>query len=281
MRQSNALAIPFPQRFGKWAWEHESDTSRPFDLQPFVSFLQAQQIPLDYTALQQDLQAGLYFDSNIPIGYGLGSSGALCAGIWERFALEQATDFLSLKAILAQMECFFHGKSSGTDPLVSFLNQPVLIEGGSAIKVLQPQAISWPAHLQLFLLDTGISRSATPFIQWYNDQFDQEVSFREMVHPRLSALNNKAIQLLTKQQQSASLFEVFHQISHLQYQHLSRMIPEVFQQMWLEGIESDWFKLKICGAGGGGFILGLTNDQDKTKSYFKVPLLFLERPQTV
>ena len=33
----------------------------------------------ELNAFQRDLDAGLFFQSDIPTGYGLGSSGALCA----------------------------------------------------------------------------------------------------------------------------------------------------------------------------------------------------------
>ena len=52
----------------------------------------------------------------------------------------------------------------------------------------------------------------------------------------------------------------FKSISTFQYQNMQEMIPKLFQQLWRDGLESDDFSLKLCGAGGGGFILGLTKD---------------------
>ena len=46
-------------------------------------------IPLDWAALKADLDHKLYFDSNIPKGYGVGSSGALVAAFYDRDALEK------------------------------------------------------------------------------------------------------------------------------------------------------------------------------------------------
>jgi mevalonate kinase len=43
------------------------------------------------------------------------------------------------------------------------------------------------------------------------------------------------------------------------------MIPSDFQQMWQDGIDSNAYYLKLCGSGGGGFILGFTKDLDKAK----------------
>jgi len=81
------------------------------------------------------LNEGLAFESNIPIGFGLGSSGALSAGVYDSFCLAKANDNLELtKKHLAQIESYFHGSSSGTDPLVSFLQQGVYIESKTNIR---------------------------------------------------------------------------------------------------------------------------------------------------
>lgn len=47
------------------------------------------------------------------------------------------------------------------------------------------------------------------------------------------------------------------------------MIPKQFHQIWKEGIESGAYYLKLCGSGGGGYILGFTQDIDKAKKILK------------
>ena len=76
------------------------------------------------------MKDGLYFDSSIPQGYGVGSSGALVAAIYDKYASDKITvlenltrdKLLKLKSIFSMMESFFHGKSSGLDPLNSYLS---------------------------------------------------------------------------------------------------------------------------------------------------------------
>jgi mevalonate kinase len=54
----------------------------------------------------------------VPQGYGVGSSGALVAAIYDRYAQDKITvlenltreKLLQLKNIFSQMESFFHGK---------------------------------------------------------------------------------------------------------------------------------------------------------------------------
>ena len=43
------------------------------------------------------------------------------------------------------------------------------------------------------------------------------------------------------------------------------MILEKFKNIWLEGLSSSNFKLKICGAGGGGFLLGISTNFEQTQ----------------
>ena len=45
------------------------------------------------------------------------------------------------------------------------------------------------------------------------------------------------------------------------------MIPKGFKNLWEKGINTEDFILKPCGS-GGGFILGLSMDLNKAKSYF-------------
>ena len=47
------------------------------------------------------------------------------------------------------------------------------------------------------------------------------------------------------------------------------MIPEKFHGIWQHGIESNDYYLKLCGSGGGGYILGFTQDFEKAKKSLK------------
>ena len=49
-------------------------------------------------------------------------SGAVTACIYDRY-VEKSTDLKEIRTRLAQMESFFHGKSSGIDPWVSYSQQ--------------------------------------------------------------------------------------------------------------------------------------------------------------
>ena len=47
------------------------------------------------------------------------------------------------------------------------------------------------------------------------------------------------------------------------------MIPEQFHTLWKTGIDTNAYYLKLCGSGGGGYILGFTEDISKAQSLLK------------
>ena len=47
------------------------------------------------------------------------------------------------------------------------------------------------------------------------------------------------------------------------------MIPKQFHELWKKGIETNDYYLKLCGSGGGGYILGFTENIDKAKEALK------------
>ena len=73
-------------------------------------------VVFDLVQLEKDITAGMYFDSSIPQGYGVGSSGALVAALYDKYAQDKITvlenltreKLLKLKAIFSKMESFFH-----------------------------------------------------------------------------------------------------------------------------------------------------------------------------
>ncbi|MFN7119043.1 MAG: mevalonate kinase, partial [Saprospiraceae bacterium] len=55
------------------------------------------------------------------------------------------------------------------------------------------------------------------------------------------------------------------EISHFQIKELPQMTPEVFHAVWEQGLNGNLYRFKMCGAGGGGFILGITFDWAQTQ----------------
>ena len=151
IRDSKGLSIPY--NFYNGALKKEESPSAEAiksnaNLKRFVTYLETLQseqpslVTFDLATLNSDVATGMYFDSSIPQGYGVGSSGALVAAIYDKYAYNKITvlenltreKLLQLKNIFSQMESFFHGKSSGLDPLNSYLSIPILINSKDNIQ---------------------------------------------------------------------------------------------------------------------------------------------------
>lgn len=267
---AQALATPLSLYSGRWKPSPEGDRRR---LEPFLQYLQASGMDkiLDLNAFSKHILNGLVFDSDIPGGYGLGSSGALCAAIYDNLARNkimpgQQEHYHQLKTLLGKMESFFHGSSSGTDPLISYLNQTVLLNG-SDIRTLNWQLPGAESSWRFFLLDTGIQRQAGIFIEYFLNK-TRDSHFQQILNETLLPANEQAIKY-TLDQAFEALLPVFHEVSAFQLNHLPGLLPPGFEELWKKGLSSDLFKLKICGAGGGGFILGFTRDFEQTSNVLK------------
>lgn len=272
---SDALAIPCSLFSGHWGFDAQKAKSQSilYNLHDYLANLEFFKVSFQSNIFKEALDQHLVFDANIPIGYGVGSSGAVCAAIFDRFfKKEEVLELNQLKTILAKMESFFHGSSSGLDPLVSYLQQAVLSRDG----LLQTDHIppNKTTDYQLFLLDTGYSRRTAPLVELYLEKWNSDKRFQEAVEQNLSGFNNQAINCI-KNEKLQTLFSIFHKISHFQFNNFEKMILDGWKAYWQEGLESDWYKLKLCGAGGGGFVLGMTKDWNQLEKRFsnkKIPL---------
>src|SRR5690606_24205453 len=135
-----------------------------------------------------DVNAGMYFDSSIPQGYGVGSSGALVAAIYDKYAHDKITvlenltreKLLVLKSIFSEMESFFHGKSSGLDPLNSYLSIPILINSKDNIEATGIPSQKSDGKGAVFLLDSGMIGETAPMVSIFMENMKQE-GFRRML----------------------------------------------------------------------------------------------------
>ena len=50
-------------------------------------------------------------------------------------------------------------------------------------------------------------------------------------------------------------------VSRFQFEQMPPMIPDTVRDAWQQSFEHQDFTLKICGAGGGGYVLGFAKNQ--------------------
>ena len=49
--------------------------------------------------------------------------------------------------------------------------------------------------------------------------------------------------------------EVVKNISQIQFEYFDDYIPAEVKSIWLQGLQSDEYYLKLCGSGGGGYLI--------------------------
>ncbi len=280
IKDSKGLAIPY--NFYNGALKIEENPSQEAlssnkKLKDYVAYLaNLNQDPttlvnFDMERLNQDVASGMYFDSSIPQGYGVGSSGALVAAIYDKYAVDKITvlenltreKLLKLKAIFGAMESFFHGKSSGLDPLNSYLSLPILINSKDNIEPAGIPSQETQGKGAVFLLDSGMTGETAPMVNIFMDNMKQE-GFRAMLKNQFVKHTDACVEDFLKGDVK-SLFSNVKQLSKVVLNNFKPMIPAKFHDLWKTGLETNDYYLKLCGSGGGGYMLGFTEDIDKAQ----------------
>ncbi len=241
----------------------------------FLVKIEKSLVEFDQKKIQNDLANGMYFDSTIPQGYGVGSSGALVAAFYDRYAktkitvLENLTKdkLIILKKIFSQMEAYFHGESSGLDPLNSYLSLPILIQSKNKIKTIGIPSQTKSGKGAVFLIDSGESSQTAPMIEIFFNSMKNK-KFNRIMREEFIKISDSCVENFLEAN-FKSLFIDIKKLSSVVFKNFKPMIPSDFHEIWKKGIETNDYFLKLCGSGGGGYILGFTWDIEKTKSVLK------------
>jgi len=284
---SKGLTIPYTHFTGQLSFinddkytDLEFAVQSNLQLKEFHSFLKAIDdkgellCKLELDRLEQDIATGLYFESNIPQGYGIGSSGALVAAIYNKYSLEKieahasisGSDIRHLREIFSQLESMFHGKSSGMDPLNCYLQHPLLIHSPSDISITGVPRSKFESEGVIFLVDTGKIGKTGPLVNHFLEQM-RYVDYQNLFRTDYIPWVNKCIEEILVGNMR-SFFESLVKVSAFQLKHFTQMIPEAFMPAWQWGLDTGKFQLKLCGSGGGGFLLGFSTDFNAAKEYF-------------
>ena len=273
---SEALLTPYYSAFGEWSSVINRPSARGFEsnasIRKFYDYLcnnDGFRI-LDLRRFGMELDAGLFFDSNIPLGYGVGSSGSLVAAIYDRYKLIEINDIPKLKDFLAKMESFFHGSSSGMDPLQCYLGKPFILrqrttDNGQQLTILEDDFMSEDIHI--FLIDTKIKSPTAPLVTRFKELREDATYLNKFDNEYIPTVSNCIKSLIEKKDNE--FYNYLSQLSKLQIELLSHTIPEETREYFLTDINKEGFQVKLCGAGGGGFLLGFSNDIQRTNDFFE------------
>jgi len=275
MKGSMALSIPFDKFSGNLAFESDSNKcekhfSRPY-LIYYLKFLKENNLDslINIKKFEKDISKGLVFECNIPISYGLGSSGAIVASIYNAYSKKRTSNLLELKRIFSAMESFYHGQSSGLDPLVSYHNKAILIDEFGVLKEMETPKLTKNNGEGIFLLDTETKSETQPLVDWFLTKYETH-EFHEFVQNKLITANNNCIVNFLKGDLS-TIFDCVKNVSEYTFDQFKPMIPDSVKEIWYSGLMNDDYYLKLCGSGGGGMLLGFTKNisqaLEKLKDY--------------
>jgi len=244
-------------------------------LRGFLKYLKSSKIKLDLDKFSSDIDKGLYFNSSIPEGYGIGSSGALVAAVYDKYAFKKTTvlenltreKLINLKNIFSIMESYFHGKSSGLDPLNSYLSIPILINSKKDIKVTGIPSQKSIGNGAVFLMDSGKIGSTAPMVNIFMEKMKKD-GFRKIMNEKFIRYTNLCVDNFLNGDLS-DLFNNTKKLSRIVLKNFKPMIPKEFHGVWKKGIDNDSYFLKLCGSGGGGYILGFTENFEEARKQLK------------
>ena len=273
MHDSNALSIPYKKFNGSLSKSNHLSEDQKISNRNIES-LYEYIIQEDYLNdiinsdnLKEEIDSGLYFDSNIPIGSGLGSSGALVSSIISRYSKVDLKSFSNseIKKIMSLVESKFHGNSSGFDPAVSYFNKPMLYSN-QKIKLIKRIAFK---DFKVYIIDSQIDSSTKKMIKVFEDKISKS-EFRLFFNSKFINNTNQCINHLIN---TSKLFrDSVKELSNDTLHNFQEMIPEKLKNKWKEGIKNDSYYMKLCGSGGGGFFLAYDFDNQINSSFsdFKI-----------
>lgn len=280
IKDSKGLAIPYNVYMGAFKkmvnleGDAKKSNSYLWEYLAFLKGLSTEVIKFNLEQFELDLKEGMYFDSSIPQGYGVGSSGAIVAAVYDRYAFDKITvlenltkeKLLKLKEIFSLMESHFHGKSSGLDPLNSYLSLPILIQSKNHV-----ESVGIPYQQNgkgaVFLLDSNMIGETQPMVNIFMERMKNE-GFRKMLSEEFVIYTDACVDNFLHGDVK-SLFGNVKKLSKVVLDNFKPMIPEKFHTLWKKGLETNDYYLKLCGSGGGGYILGFTQDYEKAKETLK------------
>ena len=138
------------------------------------------------------------------------------------------------------------------------MSLPILINSKEHIETTGIPSQQTSGKGAVFLIDSGTSGETAPMVSIFMENMKQE-AFSNMMRDQFIKYSDACIEDFLPGNLN-SLFGNINSLSALVLHNFEPMTPNRFRQLWQKGIESNDYYLKLCGSGGGGFILGFAED---------------------
>jgi mevalonate kinase len=205
------------------------------------------------------------------------------AAVYDRYGTHKISrettlgkDLKALKQLFSEMESHFHGKSSGLDPLICYLQKSITINPDGDLLLVPRKPFTEEGQGAVFILDSGQQGETQKMVRDFAVRC-QAPNFLKRVQEELIPTTNRCIHNWIGGEKE-SFFNRIKNLSLLTADLLAPMVPKGFESIWRSGFETDDYYLKLCGSGGGGMILGFTQQWEKAKELLKAyPLYQVQR----
>ena len=206
---------------------------------------------INFLRLSEMPGCNLRFNSQLPVGSGLGSSAAMSVA-----TIRGLTEFLghplpdtTVNLLAFETEKFVHTNPSGVDNTVITYEKPVFFQTGSQLAFLQPAV-----DLYFILADSGIQKSTGETVTELAERYKVDPSSIQAKLGAIGELSNKARSAM----ESGNLPGIADAINQNQdlLRELKLSCPELDHLVDV-ALQSGALAAKLTGGGRGGHILAL------------------------
>lgn len=270
----SALAIPLPVFKGELSFsDFTSEIAKQSNrnISKYFNWLNEQANLSSYinlNRLEEDIKQGIWFKSNIPANAGLGSSGAVVAAILKQYEtpILREKSLLELKHILSKLEGYFHGTSSGIDPLISYLGKAVQLDGMHSIEEVNMTRTDYVELFHPFLMPINGKGKTNELVRVFKQKW-LDTRYVRYFNSHYLPVNNTLVNAI-KAGDENQFWDYLVSLSKHQMILFPEMIGDELRSLMLGGIARGNYGIKICGSGGGGFALGFAKNRDIISKQF-------------
>lgn len=219
------------------------------------SFLKLlKQICIQLNLSFESLSGHFHLKSEIPIGFGMGASAALCVAITKWCIAQQLLDSEQLYPFAKSLENLFHGQSSGLDIAAVISDQPIYFQQGK----FKPIQLNWKP--KWFLSSCKQISQTSKCVQQTNSLWEHDINKATIINQRMIDATNNAKEAL-EQNTHDSITKLKHAINSAcscfkSWNLINSQLEAHIQSLQNKGA----IAVKPTGSGCGGFVISLWED---------------------